>query len=130
MAKQKLRKYELIYLVQPEATDEEREKITDRVNAVIEQHGGHVLEREDWGKRKLAYEIRKQNKAYYTYLVLLGPTGMTREIERVLRLLDNCIRFLTVKLDESRDGEELEGEGEAAVATTAEGAESEEETHG
>lgn len=103
MAKQKLRKYELIYIVQPEATEEERERVSSRIDAVVDQFEARILKREDWGKRKLAYEIRKFNKGYYSYLVLLGRPGLTQEIERVLRMLDSCIRFITIKLEEGID---------------------------
>lgn len=100
MAAEKLRKYELIYLVQPDATDDIRQKVADRVDSVFEEYGSTVLQREDWGKRKLAYEIRKQNKAYYTYLVFIAKPGTTAEIERVLRMLDDCVRWQTIKLEE------------------------------
>ena len=104
MAKQKLRKYELIYLVQPEATEEDRRKISDRVDLTIETFGNSALiKREEWGKRKLAYEIRKFNKAYYFYNIIVGPPGLTQELERVLRMLDNCVRFMTIKLEEDLD---------------------------
>lgn len=106
MAKLKLRKYELIYLVQPEATEEDRRKISDRVEQTIEKYGNsRLVKSEDWGKRKLAYEIRKFNKAYYFYNILVGPPGLTQELERVLRMLDNCVRFMTIKLEEDLDPE-------------------------
>ncbi len=107
LAKQKLRKYELIYIVQPEATEEERNKVAERVDRVVESMGGAYLKKEEWGKRKLAYEIRKQNKGYYYYLVIVGAPGLTQEIERILRMLDNCIRFMTIKLEEGIDPETL-----------------------
>lgn len=100
MANDKLRKYELIYLVQPEATDEDRQKVQTRVDNVLEEYGATLVEREDWGKRKLAYEIQKQNKAFYTYMVIIAKPGTTAEIERVLRMLDNCIRWQTIKLED------------------------------
>lgn len=100
MANDKLRKYELIYLVQPEANDEDRQKVQSRVDAVLEEYGATLVSNEDWGKRKLAYEIQKQNKAFYTYMVFIAKPGTTAEIERVLRMLDNCIRWQTIKLEE------------------------------
>lgn len=103
MAKQKLRKYELIYLVQPEATDEEREKVAARVQSALEGFEAFVLKTEDWGKRKLAYEIQKHNKAYYTYMVYVAAPGATAEVERVLRMLDPCVRFQHIKLEEGLD---------------------------
>lgn len=113
MAVSKLRKYELIYLVQPDATDEERQKIADRVDTVFEGYGSTVLQREDWGKRKLAYEINKQNKAYYTYIVFIAKPGTTAEIERVLRMLDDCVRWQTIKLEEGIAPDEIERHIEA-----------------
>ncbi len=103
MVKQKLRKYELIYIVQPEATEEERERVSSRIDAVVDQFEARVLKREDWGKRKLAYEIRKFNKGFYSYAVLLGRPGLTQEIERVLRMIDSVIRFITIKLEDGID---------------------------
>ncbi len=103
MAKQKLRKYELIYLVQPEATDEERDRIASRVQQVFESFESKVLKNEDWGKRKLAYEIQKHNKAFYTYIIYVTKPGTTIEVERVLRVMDNCVRFLHIKLEEGLD---------------------------
>jgi small subunit ribosomal protein S6 len=107
MAKQKLRKYELIYLVQPEAEDAERERIAGRVNEVLEEYGALLLKEEDWGKRKLAYEIRKHAKAYYAYLVYVSKPGTTSEVERVLRMLDNCVRFQHIKLEDGIDPDSL-----------------------
>ncbi len=99
MSEKKLRRYEITYLVQPEATDEERAKVEDRVAGVFSKMGAHVLRREDWGKRKLAYEIRKYNKAYYTYLIFAGTADVPAELERNLRLLDVVVRFMVIILD-------------------------------
>lgn len=107
MAVQKLRKYEMIYLVQPEATEEDRQKVADRLEQVFEQYGAHVLQREEWGKRKLAYEIRKQNKAYYMYLVFITTPDTITEAERVLRMLDNCVRWQTIKLEDGIHPDDL-----------------------
>ena len=120
----KYRKYELIYLIQPEATEEERQKVHDRVNLVIDEGDAWLLTREDWGKRKLAYEIRKQNKAYYTYVTLLASPGVTTEIERILRMLDNCIRFMTIKLEDDIPEDRIPDLTQAA-APEAEAAEEE-----
>lgn len=106
-ARKKLRKYELIYIVQPEATDEERQKVADRVRDVIGRFEGTILQDEDWGKRKLAYEIRKFNKGYYQYFVFAAYPGTTQEIERNLRMLDACIRYMTVKLEDEVTPESL-----------------------
>ena len=126
MAMKKYRKYEVIYLVQPEASEEDRQKIAERVNAVIEEGDAWLIEREDWGKRKLAYEIRKQNKAYYTYMTLIAAPGLTAEIERVLRLLDNCIRFMTIRIEDDIPEDKVA----ALVAPAVEAETTEEATNG
>ncbi len=128
MASKKYRKYELIYLIQPEATDDERQKVHDRVENVITEGDAWLLTREDWGKRKLAYEIRKQNKAYYTYMTLLATPGVTTEIERILRLVDNCIRFITIKLEDGIPEDQAQAMGTTPTAPdAAEGDDAEEE---
>ena len=87
MATDKLRRYELIYLVQPEAEDEARETASGAMLKILEESGATVIKNEDWGKRKLAYEIDKVNKAYYSYLEFIAKPGVTHEMERVLRTI-------------------------------------------
>ena len=102
MAKQRF--YELIYLVQPEVTDELRSAISDKLTGTLTTEGeGSVVKFESWGKRKLAYPIRKGitdfYKAYYEYVVYEANPSINHELERQLRLNENCIRFMTIKLD-------------------------------
>jgi len=103
MSTNKNRLYELIYLVNREASDEARADVAGRVKAVIDSFNGELMKTESWGKRRLAYEIQKgserHQKAYYEYNILQGPAGMTQEIERVLRLNEDCIRFLTIRIE-------------------------------
>ena len=110
MATDKLRRYELIYLVQPEAEDEVRETATGSMLKILEESGATVIKNEDWGKRKLAYEIDKVNKAYYNYLEFIAKPGVTHEMERVLRtnLQGVCIRYQTIKLEEGIDPSQVE----------------------
>jgi small subunit ribosomal protein S6 len=119
----KLRRYELVYIVQPEATAEERAKGEERVSSFCERMHAHVLKKEDWGKRKLAYEIKKSNKGYYSYLVFAAPATVPAEIERNLRLLDSVLRYLTICLDKDISLEaakaEIAAEEEARAAARA-----------
>ena len=101
MAKKKLRQYELIYIIQPEASDEEKDRVSTRIKDVIERFDGSIVTIEEWGKRKLAYEIRRYTKGVYYYYILVGMPGVTQEIERNLKMFDACIRYLTVRLDDS-----------------------------
>jgi small subunit ribosomal protein S6 len=100
MAEDKVRRYELIYLVQPEADDEGRERVASRLQSVFEQFEVQVVKQEEWGKRKLAYEIRKFTKAYYMYVEFISSPSAITEMERVLRLLDDCVRHQTIRLED------------------------------
>ncbi len=99
-----MREYELIYLIQPDATPERQKEIHGRVDEIVAQQSGILLLRDDWGKRKLAYEIDKFQKAEYVLLSYLGEGKIVGEIERSLRLDPDILRFLTVKVsDEVKD---------------------------
>ena len=100
MAVEKLRRYELIFLVHPEAEDGQLGRMKDRVGQVLSDYNALVLKREDWGKRKLAYEIEKVNKAYYRYIEFISQPAMIAELERVLRLTDVVIRYQTIRLED------------------------------
>ncbi len=121
MATDKLRRYELIYLVQPEAEDEARETASGSMLKILEESGATILKNEDWGKRKLAYEIDKVNKAYYNYLEFIAKPGVTHEMERVLRtnLQGICIRYQTIKLEEGIDPSQVERYIPAATSAEA-----------
>ena len=95
-----MREYELIYLIQPDSTPERQKEIHGRVDEIVAQQSGILLLRDDWGKRKLAYEIDKFQKAEYVLLSYLGEGKIVEEIERALRLDPDVLRFLTVKVSE------------------------------
>ena len=108
MAVEKLRRYELIYLVHPEAEDGQIGRMKDRVSQVLTDFNALVIKREDWGKRKLAYEIEKVNKAYYRYLEFVSKPAMIAELERVLRLVDVVIRYQTIRLEDGIPADSLD----------------------
>lgn len=114
------REYETIYIVQPSVAADKLRTINDRVRKIIQDDTGQLLAVENWGKRKLAYEIRKEFKGIYLYWRYLGGSDLVAEIERNLRMLDDVIRYQTVKIDEdvnpaARPGE-VEEEAFAAAA--------------
>ena len=85
----KQRTYELIYLLHRDVSEEDSTKLQDRLNSIVADFNGSVLKEESWGKRKLAYEIKKgvntYNKAVYMYVVFKAEPGVTTELERVIR---------------------------------------------
>ena len=94
------REYETIYILRPDTNQDGITAVNTRVRTVIEQKGGKILKLDNWGKRKLAFEVQKQLKGIYLYWQYLGTAGTVEEIERNLRMIDNVIRYSTVKVDE------------------------------
>jgi small subunit ribosomal protein S6 len=105
-----MRRYELIFIVQPELSEEEVKSITDRYLQIITAQKGTLVKTEDWGKRRLAYDIKKQSKGTYILVDFYGPGSMIKEIERNLKIDDNILKFLTVKTRDPFDPESLEEE--------------------
>ena len=96
----KAREYETIYILRPDTANEAVAAVNTRVRGVMDQMGGKILRVDNWGKRKLAYEVRKQLKGIYLYWRYLGTSGVVEEIERNLRMLDSVVRYYTVLVDE------------------------------
>jgi len=97
------REYETIYVLRPNTTNEQVAEVNTRVRHVIEGMGGKVIKLDNWGKRRLAYEVAKERKGIYLYWLYLAQPGVVEETERNLRMLDSVIRYLTVKVDEDVD---------------------------
>ncbi len=94
------RKYELVYIVSPEATDEQVAEVHTQVDAVVQRLGGQLEKTENWGRRKLAYEIGRHKEGTYVLEVIHGSGELMKEIDRRLKVLDTVIRHLTVRVDE------------------------------
>lgn len=97
------REYETIYILRPNTPNEGVAEVNTRIKGVIEGMGGKVIKVDNWGKRRLAYEVAKERKGIYLYWLYLAQPGIVEEAERNLRMLDNVIRYLTVKVDENVD---------------------------
>ncbi|MEN8182255.1 MAG: 30S ribosomal protein S6 [Myxococcota bacterium] len=95
-----MREYELTFIVQPEISDEGCEGIQQKLDASLAQQGATRLFYDDWGKRRLAYEIQNFQKGHYFVLSFLDEGKAIPELERTLRLEDSVLRFLTVLADE------------------------------
>jgi small subunit ribosomal protein S6 len=95
-----VRQYELIYITPPDSTEEALADVHQQVLAVVDRFGGQIEKTENWGRRKLAYEIGRQREGVYVLEVINGPGGMTAEIDRRLRVLDNVVRHMIVRVDE------------------------------
>jgi small subunit ribosomal protein S6 len=95
------RKYELVYIVSPDATDEQVADLHGQVEAVVQRMGGQLEKTENWGRRKLAYEIGRHKEGNYVLDVISGSGELMKEIERRLKVYDTVIRQLIVRVDES-----------------------------
>ncbi|OIP40858.1 MAG: 30S ribosomal protein S6 [Deltaproteobacteria bacterium CG2_30_63_29] len=94
------REYETIFILRPDLLEEDRTKVIERVQGTIEKLGGAILKTEDWGKRKLAYNIKKNSHGIYFYYQYLGFNDLVTELERNFRILEPVLKYLTIKLDE------------------------------
>ena len=97
------REYETIFILRPDTNQDGITLVNTRVRHVIDEKGGKILKLDNWGKRKLAYEVKKQLKGIYLYWQYLGNSGTVEEIERNRRMLDSVIRYYTVKVDSDVD---------------------------
>ena len=96
-----LREYETVYILKPDTAQDEISQMNARVRQILESMGGKLLDLDNWGKRKLAYEIKKQLKGIYMYWRYLAPSGVVEEVQRNLRMLDTVIRYYTVRIGEN-----------------------------
>jgi small subunit ribosomal protein S6 len=95
-----MRNYEIMFIVNPNATDEEIDKINGQLENVITAGGGKVEKLEKMGKRRLAYEIGKHREGHYILFVISANGDIIKECERRLRVMDAVVKYITVRTDE------------------------------
>ena len=95
--------YETIFIVNPDISQENTEKLTDDLVAKVEKVGGRIVKRELWGSRPLAYAIANRKRGNYVLLVTDGEPEALRALERAISLEERVIRSLTTRLDELSD---------------------------
>ncbi|NBJ94113.1 30S ribosomal protein S6 [Parablautia muri] len=94
-----MNKYELAVVVNARIEEEERAAVVDRCKALIERFGGTITNVDDWGKKRLAYEIQKMKEGFYYFIQFDAESSAPIEIEHRIRIMDNVIRFLCVRQD-------------------------------
>ncbi len=95
-----MRKYEAIFILDPDLEEEQAQSAIEKVKGIITQPHGEILKVEDWGKRKLAYEVKKKSKGHYVLIHFSGTPALLSELERNFRVMDAVIKFQSVRLDE------------------------------
>ena len=96
-----MNKYELCVVVSAKIEDEERAQVVDKCKALVERFGGTITEVDEWGKKRLAYEVQKMKEAFYYFIRFEAETSAPAEIESRIRIMDNVIRYLCVKQEEA-----------------------------
>jgi small subunit ribosomal protein S6 len=96
------RTYELMFIVRPDMTDEDLDKLISNLQSVVPASGGTVKSVDKMGKRRLAYTVRRFNDGIYVLLVVEGGGAVIHELERRLRVTEPVIKFLTVRIDEEQ----------------------------
>ena len=105
-----MRRYETIIITDPDLSAEEREPVLQRVTDVINQGDGYLALTDEWGARKLAYEIKKKDRGYYLRFDFCGTGAVVNEMERFFRIDDRVLKYMTVLLDETADIEKIKEE--------------------
>ena len=93
-------KYEMTVVVSAKIEDDERAAVIDKCKALVERFGGTITNVDEWGKRKLAYEVQKMKEAFYYFIQFDAEKTAPAEIESRVRIMDNVIRYLVVRQDE------------------------------
>ena len=94
-----MNKYELAVVLSAKLEDDERAAALEKVKGYITRFGGNIVDVDEWGKKRLAYEIQKMKEAYYYFIHFESDAETPSEIEQRIRIMDNVIRFLCVRQD-------------------------------
>lgn len=90
-------KYELALVVYAKIEDEAREAVVEKAKGYVARYGGTVTEVEEWGKKRLAYEVQKMREGFYYFIQFEADATCPAEVERHVRIMDNVMRYLVVK---------------------------------
>lgn len=96
-----MNKYELCVVVSAKLEEEERTAVVDKCKSYVERFGGTITNVDDWGKKRLAYEIQHQKDGFYYFIQFDAEATAPAEIESRVRIMDNVLRFLCVRTDEA-----------------------------
>jgi len=98
-----MKRYETIFILDPDLEEEPAQSAIEKIRGIIAQFKGEILKDEDWGKRKLAYDVKKKPRGHYRLIEFSGSPALLSELERNFRVMDAVIKFQTVRLDERKE---------------------------
>jgi small subunit ribosomal protein S6 len=124
-----MRMYETIFITDPDLQDEVRNTLFDKFKGILEQEGGILANFDDWGNKKLAYEIAKKPRGHYVCMTYGGTGTLVTELERNFRLDDKILKYMTILLEKDIDPEalKLQIDAEAEAKSEADAAKAEAE---
>ena len=107
------REYETIYVLRPNVAKDSQEKINQRVGEAVTREGGKLTTVENWGRRQLAYAVKKNKRGVYVYVKYVGGGAAVAEVERNLRMLDDVLKYQTVQVQADIDASSVAVDAEA-----------------
>ncbi len=96
-----MKKYETLLLFSPDLSTEERKQIVDKLSNVIQENSGEITAVDEWGMKELAYPVKKFTRGYYLRLEYGSPGTTVHELERVIRISEGILKFMSVKVEET-----------------------------
>ena len=105
-----MRRYETIFIIDPDLSEEGRAPLFERLEDLFLQHNGLLVMVDEWGARKLAYEIKKKARGFYVRLDYCGAGILVNEIERFFRIDDRVLKYMTVLIEKDVDVESVKEE--------------------
>ena len=119
-----MRRYETFVIIDPDLSQDQRDQVVKRVEELIGQMDGFLAFTDDWGERKLAYDIKKRSRGCYVRFDYCGLSPLVNEIERFCRIDDRALKYMTVLLDKTVDLEKIKEEQAEAASKAAKETES------
>lgn len=95
-----MRKYEIMYIIRPNIEDEDKTALVERFDNVLKDNGAEIIESKEWGKRRLAYEIEDYRDGIYHVITVNAKPEAIQEFDRLMKINDNVIRHIVVRLDD------------------------------
>ena len=96
-----MNKYELAVVVSAKIENDERAAVIEKVKDIITTNGGNITNVDEWGQKRLAYEVQKMREAYYYFIQFEGVSTVPAEVESRVRIIENVVRYLCVRQDEA-----------------------------
>ena len=115
-----MRRYETFVIIDPDLSQDQRKPLINKIEELITQMDGFLVLTDDWGERKLAYNIKKKGRGYYVRFDYCGLAPLVNEIERFFRIDDRALKYMTVLLNENPDLEKIKEDKTAAETAAAE----------